>query len=102
MTRGPWRGRLLPGGNLPCTPVPVFDQPAPAELRRVAADQEHPRLSVHRDLFVNLITDERRWWWWWELTGPNAERLDDGRHATWAEALAVGLAALEVASAGTQ
>ncbi|MDP5182158.1 hypothetical protein QOZ88_05875 [Blastococcus sp. BMG 814] len=36
--------------------------------------------------------------WWWRLTGPEGELLDDGAVPTWDEAMAVGLAALEVAS----
>lgn len=62
-----------------------------AERRRVAAEQEHPRLRVFHHPYALVL-------WCWELTGPQGETLDSGAAQTHAEALAVGLAALEVAS----
>jgi len=94
VTRWPGRGRLLPGGMLPCTVVPVFDRPVPTELARVAAEQEHPRLRV-------WAIDAGTRWWCWHIYGPRGEYIDSGTRRSWPEALAVGLAALEQASAFT-
>ena len=82
MTRWPSIRRSLP---LP-PPLPV---PPSAQLRLVAAEQEHPRLHVWRELPGR---------WCWELAGPDGDILDDGTRGTWAEVVALGLAALEVAS----
>ena len=60
-----------------------------AELRRVAAEQEWPRLQVWKS---------RHGWWGWLVTGPDGEFLDSGSAQIHAQALAVGLAALQVAS----
>lgn len=61
----------------------------PMSPRSVAAEQDWPRLRVWR-------SPHR--FWWWRLTGPHGETLDDGAVPTWDEAMAIGLAALEVAS----
>ena len=73
---------------------PVNDDPhtGPAATAcpvSVALEQDHPRLSVTRDAPGA---------WWWIVTGPDGEVLDSGRCSSWAEGLAVGLAALETAS----
>ena len=56
---------------------------------RLAADQGHPKL------WVGFICPGR---WAWTLSDPDANRLDGGNADTWGEAMAIGLAALEVAS----
>lgn len=64
-------------------------QPAAVCPPSVAAEQEHPRLDVWR---------EAPGYWSWLISAPAGDILDSGTHVTHAEALAVGLAALEVAS----
>lgn len=59
------------------------------EAVQVAAGREHPRL------WVGFEAPGR---WAWSVTAPDACLLDNGQGETWAEAIAVGLAALEVAS----
>lgn len=68
--------------------------PPAAELHRVAAEQQWPRLRIRWSRLFHT--------WCWRVTGPGDEPLDDGLHDTWPEALAVGLAALEEASARWQ
>lgn len=67
----------------------AYDYPQDTELRRVAAEQDHPRLTVYCD---------GPGYWRWDVIGPHCDLLDGGKTATHAEALAVGLEALEVAS----
>lgn len=67
--------------------VHVPSCPYGAEVRRVAAEQEHPRLWVWRAM------DPGRWLWC--VVDPDAETIERGHAPSWAEALAVGLAALE-------
>ena len=75
-------GRLFVGARpeVPALRVAAVCPPS------VAAEQESPRLWVWR------VCPGR---WLWSLIGPHAETLDSGDTTTWAEALAVGLAALE-------
>lgn len=61
------------------------------ELARVAAEQEHPRLAVHR------TRGGARWVW--QVTRPDGEVLDCGWATGQPEALARGLAHLAVWSA---
>lgn len=79
----------------------TFDVPPPVPATGPVSmhlEQQHPRLRVSWQEYANLITDERRWWWSWKITSPFGEVLDEGRAQTHAEALAVGLAALEAAT----
>jgi hypothetical protein len=77
------RGEPADDCTLPC------HWPPTAERRRVAAEQEHPRLWVGFDYPGS---------WSWMISEPNGCLLDSGVAETWDEAMAVGLAALEVAS----
>lgn len=87
MIAGLWRRRLPRTGQSTCA-LPCC-RPARPELRRVAAEQDHPRLH---------ITCAAPGWWTWAVTGPQADVLDSGWQETHRQALAVGLAALETAS----
>lgn len=73
-----------PDGGARLVPSVDEDDPTP-----IVWSFEHPRLRVWR-------SPHR--FWWWRLTGPEGELLDDGAVPTWDEAMAVGLAAFEVAS----
>lgn len=86
-----WRGvrqELARRAETPCS-LPCCWPPS-SERARVAAEQDHPRLRVWR------AADGARWLW--TVSEPDGTVLDYGMHGTHAEALAVGLAALEVAS----
>jgi hypothetical protein len=63
--------------------------PTDTELRRVAAEQEWPRLRVWQSEYFD---------WWWQVDDPSGCPVDRGAADTQPEALAVGLAALEAAS----
>lgn len=65
----------------------------PAEVCRVAAEQEWPRLRVTQ----GRVTGR----WLWRVVDPFGDWLDSGHARTHAEALAIGLAALQVASVRT-
>lgn len=70
--------------------------PPAAEVRRVAVEQEHPRLNIFK-------MGDRGCCWVWEVTDPTGEVLDTFASSTWAESLAIGLAALaEYRPAGVQ
>lgn len=89
---GPWPTPPTPGGGRfagGLDPTVVDRYFTPPEMARVAAEQEHPRLGVSWDCPGR---------WAWSVTGPSACVLDSGHADTHAEALAVGLAALEAAS----
>lgn len=77
------RARLLAHGRVTIQPPPVCP---PA----VAAEQEHPRLRIWRS---PTYLD-----WWWQVDDPGGRVISTSVADSHAQALAVGLAALEVAS----
>jgi hypothetical protein len=54
-----------------------------------------PRLRVGKGRLHRARAEGR---WWWEITVPGGDAIDRGTAPSWAEALAVGLAALEHAT----
>ena len=68
------------------------------QVRRIVARSKHPHLRVGTGRAF-----DGRWHgsaWWWRIDDPHGRRIDGSTAATHAEALAVGLAALEAASVG--
>lgn len=83
LTALPTRAEIIAGVDTGLRHAPAL------ELRRVATEQDHPRLWV-RGVYPGR--------WTWQVTAPHGETLDSGHAPTHREALAVGLAALDTAS----
>lgn len=81
----------------------MVDEQSPAACPlAVVAEQEHPRLRVWGVPYLTAAgygAWRRTWRYHWRLTDPHGEVLDTGQAAAHPEALAIGLAALEQASA---